>query len=86
MALATPDWLQTHGGQLKAASDGRSVSVYLNGTPIYLILPIPARGKWACRITQTNNGHRLERADFTYTSEAEALQGGLKQLQDALGW
>jgi hypothetical protein len=85
-AVATPDWVQKRGGELKKSRDGNSVTFYLNGSPVYLLQPIPARGKWACRILQTNNGQRIDKPDLTYASEEEALAGGLKQLQDALGW
>jgi hypothetical protein len=85
-AVATPDWLQKRGGELKKSANGNAVTLYLNGTPVYLLQPIPARGKFACRILQTNNGHRLDKPDLTYSSEDEAVQGGLRQLQDVLGW
>lgn len=85
-AVTTPDWLRTRGGDLKKSADGNAVSVYLNGSPLYLLVPIPAKGKFACRITQTNNGQRLDKPDETYASEDAAFQGGLKQLQDVLGW
>lgn len=85
MAVGTPDWMKQRGGELKASIDGSAVSVYLNGTPLYLLVPIPARGKFACRITQTNNGRRLDK-EATWGSPAEAIEGGLKQLRDTLGW
>jgi hypothetical protein len=85
MAVGTPDWMKQRGGELKASIDGSAVTIYLNGTPLYLLMPTPAKGKFACRITQTNNGHRLDK-DATYTTPAEAIEGGLSQLRETLGW
>jgi hypothetical protein len=85
MALGTPDWIKSRGGELKASSDGGAVTVYLNGTPQYLLVPIPAMGKFACRITQTINGQRLDKA-ITYATVDEAFSGGLTQLREVLGW
>jgi hypothetical protein len=85
MAVATPDWVKMRGGELKASSDGNAVAFYLNGTPLYVLTPIPARGKFACKIQETINGHRLDK-DITYNSPADALAGGLIQLREALGW
>ncbi len=86
MAMATPDWLQKRDGLLKQSIDGNALTVYLNSAPLYVLRPIPAQGKWACRITQTNNGHRLDQASLAYATQAEAFQGGLQQLQTVLGW
>jgi hypothetical protein len=85
MAVATPDWVKMRGGELKASSDGNALTVYLSGTPQYVLMPIPARGKFACKILQTINGQRLDK-DITYNSPADALAGGLIQLREALGW
>lgn len=86
MTMATPDWIEKRGGQLRYSADGAAATVYLNGTPLYLLRPIPAKGKWACRITQTNNGHRLDKADLVYGNLNAAFEGGLNQLQEMLGW
>jgi hypothetical protein len=85
MAVTNPDWLTQHGGDLRLSKDGLSYTVYLAGEPQYLLLPIPASGKHACRVSQTNNGKRLDGAG-TYPTLAEALRGGLDDLRKALGW
>jgi hypothetical protein len=57
----------------------------LNGSLVYKAVVAPAKGKFACVVTQTNNGKRLDKgADFP-TADA-ALAGGLSDLREALGW
>jgi hypothetical protein len=85
MAVTTPDWLTTHGGELRPSKDGGSFTVYLGGEPQYLLLPIPAGGKHACRVSQTINGKRLD-AGSTFSSADDAVRGGLEDLRKALGW
>jgi len=85
MSVATPDWIKTHNGDLKGSKDGHSWMVWLAGQPLYLVEPLPAKGRFACRVTQTNNGKRLDRGGV-WPSRDEALQGGLADLREALGW
>jgi hypothetical protein len=85
MTETVPDWLRTRNGDLKASKDGHSWSVYFAGQPQYLLEPLPAKGKFACRVTQTINGKRLDQGGI-WASRQEALQGGLSDLQQALGW
>ena len=49
MAVPTPDWLAQRGCELKASKDGLSYAVYCSGEPQYLLIPVPAGGKHACR-------------------------------------
>lgn len=86
MGIATPDWVKLRGGEVKSSLASSTLTVYLNGSPAYLLIPTPARGRFACRITQTINGHRLDLADSVYESEPAALEGGLLRLRDVLGW
>ena len=85
MALTTPDWLTRRGGELRADPDGRSWAALLEGQPHYLLVPVPAAGKYSCRVTQTVNGRRLDRGG-TYPSAEDAVRGGLEDLRQALGW
>ena len=85
MAVANPDWLTQRGGELRASKDGKSYSIYLRGEPQYLLLPVPAAGKFAARVSQTNNGKRLD-GNGTYATFEEAVRGGLDDLRKALGW
>jgi hypothetical protein len=46
---------------------------------------VPAKGKHACRISETINGRRIE-SGSVYDTALAALNGGLKDLRDHLGW
>ena len=83
--FSTPDWLTLHGCELKDSTDGRSATVYMDGRPRYLLIPVPAGGKYGCRVAQTENGKRLD-AGATFGTSDEALRGGLEDLRKALGW
>ena len=85
MAVATPDWLNARGADLRASKDGHTWTVYFAGQPQYLLEPLPAEGKFICRVTQTVNGKRLE-GRGTYATREDALNGGLADLRNALGW
>jgi hypothetical protein len=85
MAVSTPDWLQKHDDELRPSKDGKSYTVYIAGEPQYLLMPIPAEGEHSCRVSQTNNGTRLDRGGAWPTIE-EAIRGGLEDLRLALGW
>jgi hypothetical protein len=77
--------MKLHHGDLKPSKDGHSLTVYFAGEPQYLLEPVPAKGKFACRVSQTINGKRLDRGDV-WASQEEAFRGGLEDLRDALGW
>jgi hypothetical protein len=85
MAVTTPDWLALHGGELRPSKDGRSWVVYLDREPQYLVMPVPAEGKFSCRVSQTVNGRRLD-GKATYPTPEDAARGGLEDLRQALGW
>jgi hypothetical protein len=85
MAVATPDWLEKRGGRLLPSKDGEAVLVYVGDEPQYLLMPMPAKGKFSCRVSQTVNGKRLD-GEATYPSREDAVCGGLEDLRKALGW
>lgn len=86
MALPTvPDWLTTRDGSLKPGLADRIVFVMFAGQPQYKLEARPAAGAFACAVTQTINGKRLDDAT-TYPTAAAALAGGLDQLRAKLGW
>jgi hypothetical protein len=85
MAVMTPDWLTRHDGTLHVGKDGHSASVYFAGSLQYVLVPVPARGKYSCRVTQTINGKRLDGTN-TYATLEDAIRGGLEDLRQALGW
>lgn len=85
MATTTPDWLTRRGVRLQESKNGLSWLVYLDNEPQYLLLAVPVKGQYGCRITQTINGRRLD-GGTTYPTVAAALPGGLEELRKALGW
>jgi hypothetical protein len=85
MAVPTPDWLALHGGELRPSIDGHSWTVYFAAEPQYLLFPVPAGGKFSCRVSQTINGKRLDSPN-TYPTLEDAVRGGLEDLRKALGW
>lgn len=85
MAVTTPEWLTQRSGELRPSKDGHSWLVYFSGQMQYLIAPVPAGGKFACRVSQTINGKRLD-GSTTYPSIEDAARGGLEDLRKALGW
>jgi hypothetical protein len=80
-----PDWLKLRQGELKPSKYGSTWTVYFAGEPLYLLEPVPAQGKFACRVSMTNNGKRLDRGGV-WASRAEAIKGGLEDLREAMGW
>jgi hypothetical protein len=85
MAVTTPDWLARHGGELRQGTATTSWAVLLGGEQQYALALVPIQGKHGCRVTQTNNGKRLD-AGSTHANADEALQAGLEDLRKALGW
>ena len=85
MTVSTPDWLQARGGELRGSKDNHTWTAYFAGLPQYLLEPLPAAGKFGCRVTQMINGRRLD-GKGVYASRDEALKGGLDDLRNALGW
>jgi hypothetical protein len=85
MAIITPDWLQARGGRLVQNYDGRTVLVLINDTPQYKVTPMPAAGRFACQLVQTNNGKRLDKGAASATAD-EAMKGCLEDLRSQLGW
>jgi hypothetical protein len=85
MTVSTPDWLKQRGGELRESKNGQSWLLYFDGQLQYLVMPVPADGKFACRLTETINGRRLDGAT-TYPSLEDAARGGLEELRQKLGW
>ena len=85
MTMTTPDWLAQREGELRTSKGNAACAVYFAGQLQYVLVPVPAKGKFVCRITQTINGRRLD-GDATFATAEEAVRGGLEQLRAALGW
>jgi hypothetical protein len=77
--------MAVRGGEVRGGADGHAWAVYFDGQPQYLVVPVPAKGKFTCDVTQTINGKHLE-GQGTYATRDEALAGGLNDLRNALGW
>jgi hypothetical protein len=85
MSVAVPGWLSQRGGALQMASDKKTWFVMVGGQPQYALQPVPVGGQLGCAIRQTINGRRVESTAKAPTAEA-ALQAGLEELRNALGW
>jgi hypothetical protein len=86
MALpSVPDWLKLRDGSLKPGVRDQIVFVMVGDQPHYRLDVRPAAGQFACAVTQTVNGRRLDEAT-TYPTADAALAGGLDQLRAKLGW
>jgi hypothetical protein len=84
--LSVPDWLALRGGALKPGIRPETQFVLVGGQPLYKLEVRPTSGKFACAISNTVNGKRLDDATTIYPSASEALVGGLNQLRAKLGW
>ncbi len=85
MTVTTPDWLTRRGVHIQESKTSPSWLIYLDNEPQYLLMAVPVKGQYGCRITQTINGRRLD-GGATYPSVEAALNGGLDELRKALGW
>ncbi len=85
MGVTAPEWLVRRGGGLRPHYDGQGWVVVFDEKPLYVVAPVPAGGKYTCKVMQTNNGRRLEKGS-TYATADEAVRGGLEELRAALGW
>jgi hypothetical protein len=85
-ATTIPDWLKPRDGALKAGVRPETTFVLVGGKPLYKLEVRPASGQYACAVSNTVNGRRLDDAKATYPTADAALAGGLEQLRNALGW
>ena len=85
MAITAPDWLVKRGGSLELGAYGGVWFVMFQGGPQYKLAPLPVAGKYGCAITQTINGKPIPSTTRADTADA-AIQGGLEDLRQALGW
>jgi hypothetical protein len=83
--IVAPDWLGLHGGELRRGVSHNTWLILLSDMQQYEAVVAPAAGTFTCKIMQRNNGQRLDKATVYPTAEA-ALQGGLEELRQALGW
>ena len=81
-----PDWLKLHDGSLKPGVRPETTFVMVGGQPLYKLEVRPTAGTFACAVSNTVNGKRLDDAKATYPTHEAAFAGGLEQLRAALGW
>jgi hypothetical protein len=83
--IASPEWLKSRGGELRGLPDGLAYAVMMDSKPLYVLKPVPADGKYACDLVQSNSGHRIP-SDSIHASAEDAIRSGLEELRKSLGW
>ena len=83
--ITTPDWLSLRGGKIRPGVNADTWLILLSNMQEYAAVVAPAAGKFTCAVTLRNNGRRLDKGTVYPTAEA-ALQGGLDELKQSLGW
>jgi hypothetical protein len=86
LTMNAPEWLTRRDGNLKPGNRDYITYVMLSNQPLYRLDVRPATGTFACSITQTMSGKRLDDPAKTYASATDAVTGGLEQLREKLGW
>ena len=84
--MKVPDWLAARSGALEPGVRPETTFVVLEGNPQYKLEVRPAAGTFACAVSNTVNGKRLDDPKATYATADAAVIGGLEQLRTALGW
>ncbi len=85
MSLASPEWLAQRGGSLRSAVDRRSVVVFFENEPQYIVTPTPISGKYGTIIKQSING-KIVPTTGTFPTGDTAIRSGLEDLRKSLGW
>jgi hypothetical protein len=80
-----PNWLTSRSGELHRGVTENTWQVLLNGSLAYQMAVVPAKGQFTCVVKQTNNGKRLDKGT-TFPTVEGALEGGLVELREAVGW
>jgi hypothetical protein len=81
-----PDWLARRGGAIQAGIHPETRFVLIGGEPLYKLEVRPAAGRFACAVTNSANGSRIDDAATRYENFNDAVAGGLGQLRETLGW
>ncbi|WP_439625091.1 hypothetical protein [Gemmata sp.] len=83
---AVPDWLKLRDGALKPGVRSETTFVLVGGQPLYKLEVRPAAGTFACAVSNTVNGKRLDDPAAAFPTADAALAGGLERLRTVLGW
>jgi hypothetical protein len=84
-SVCPPEWLTLHDGKLRRGLSFGTWLVLLGATQQYRLDIRPAKGKFTCGVTQSNNGRRVDKG-IEYADALAAANGGLEELRQALGW
>lgn len=84
--VSVPDWLVLHDGSFRPGIRPETTFVLVGGQPLYLLNVRPAAGQFACAVSNTVNGKRLDNKANSYPTAEGAFTGGLEQLRNVLGW
>lgn len=84
--MTVPDWLAARSGTLKPGVRPETTFVMLEGRPLYKLEVRPATGAFACAVSSTVNGKRLDDTAATHPTADAAFAGGLDVLRAKLGW
>jgi hypothetical protein len=83
---AIPEWLTKRDGGLAPGIREFILFVTVSKKPQYRLEARPAKGQFACTITQTQNGKSIDDAAPVYPTLDAAFAGGLERLKQRLGW
>lgn len=83
--MVTKEWLNKRNAEIRPSANGHSWLLYQGGKFIYMIGALPADGKFTNKIMESNNGNQIQKGKI-FESINEALEGGLTELRDHLGW
>jgi len=84
--MTAPEWLTKRDCTLTPGIRDHIVFVAVSGRPQYKMETRPAKGKFACVVTQTVNGKLIDDAAAEYPTQDAAFSGGLERLKNQLGW
>lgn len=83
---AAPEWLSKRDGGLAPGIRQHILFVTVSKKPHYRLETRPAKGQFACYVSQTENGKLIDDAAAVYPTADAAFAGGLERLKQKLGW
>ena len=83
---AVPDWLSRRDGTLKPGLREYIALVVISDRPEYRLEVRPAKGKFACVVSYTNNGKLIDGGEEGLATADAAWADGLTRLKNRLGW
>ena len=83
---AVPEWLARHDGGFAPGIRDHVLFVTVGKDPHYRLEARPAKGQFACNVSQTENGKLIDDTSTVYPTADAAFAGGLERLKQRLGW